>query len=181
MIEIVPNWHPIFTHFPIAMVIGTNLCFAFAIITDRKQLKEDLFTTSKYCLWLGALFSLGTVGTGLHAYYTVAHDAISHQSMTMHRNWGFVTSFLLILTAWIAFYHKDSWGKRYLKRTLAALCVLSLLVVVTGYYGGETVYRYGSGVLSLPKVSEHSHADQASSSDARDREWSDLSEENHAH
>lgn len=151
MPEIIPNVHPILVHFTIALIttsLGTLILSWLCRGWEKGRC--ELLIVSRWCLWLGALVSVLTVIAGFQAFYTVGHDAISHQVMTVHRNWG-IGSFILIwlVTLWsFVLYLRD---KTPCCLFALVLLVATVFVMITGWYGGELVYRYGTGVKSLPQ------------------------------
>jgi len=168
MPEIIPNYHPMLVHFTVALIttsLGT-LILGW-LLARRKTLQQECFIVSRWCLWLGALASILTIVAGFHAYYTVAHDAISHRVMTIHRNWALTTFGLIwVMTIW-------SWLLWIKKRTpnwlyTTGMLIIFGLVMTTGWYGAELVYRYGIGVKSLPQAEtvghNHTHGEHSPSS-----------------
>lgn len=161
MIEIIPNWHPIFVHFTVALVTTSVGFYGLAYISARfnlvsKSLINEFAITARWCLWVGVLITILTVMAGLHAYYTVGHDETSHIAMHKHRNWALSTASALVLVAgwsiWQFFHQKK----------LSLIFFLILLIVegallCTAWHGSELVYRYGLGVMSLPKSGNHGH------------------------
>lgn len=158
MIDIIPNWHPIFVHFTIGL-LGISALFYLAGTVLRKG---HLLLVARWNLWIGALITIGTVLAGFYAYNTVAHDGPSHAAMTDHRNWALVTAATFILLALWAF-----WKRRDTNSVSGAFLVIILLasgmLAITGYKGGEAVYRHGLGVMRMPEVhgdgghGSHSH------------------------
>ncbi len=69
-------------------------------------------------------------------------------AMTDHKNWAFTTATVFLLAA-ILFFVKAGWRQSVVGILLVAS---GALVGVTGFKGGELVYRYGLGVMSLPQV-----------------------------
>jgi len=150
MIQILPNWHPIFVHFTIALFSIATLLFFITYMMKDRPLKSQLLGVAYWNLWIGAGLTIATVFLGWLAYNSVAHDTASHIQMTTHRNWAFATSCLfLVLTVWSIFV------KRANKLPSIIFVVLGLsslgLLGTTAWHGGEAVYRYGLGVMSLPK------------------------------
>ena len=85
MFEIIPNWHPIFVHFTVAllsMAVGLVVVMPFI----KLPLKEQWQIVAHWALWFGTGFAIINGLTGLYAYNTVIHDATSHLAMTDHRN-----------------------------------------------------------------------------------------------
>lgn len=158
MFEIVPNWHPIFVHFTVALL---SLAVILSVATPfiRTVLKEQWHTVTLWALWFGAGFTILTGLTGLYAYNTVTHDTPSHAAMTDHRNWAVVTvSLFLVLAMWavLRVRHKKVLGPVFVIGMVFAGGVLAS----TAWRGGEVVYRYGLGVMALPLTEEgHAHAE----------------------
>jgi len=94
----VTNIHPLFVHFPIALLLS-SLAFYFLGFL----LKQDQFlTTGKWMLYLGTIAAGVTVWTGLEAAKTVSHGAGTHGIMEVHENLGFVVLGLsTFLSLWI--------------------------------------------------------------------------------
>ena len=96
MIEIIPNWHPIFVNFTVALLVVSALLYIVALLALNAAWQGGCLAAARWNLALGAGFALITVGTGLIAYYSVAHDGPSHAAMTDHRNWAFVTAAVIV-------------------------------------------------------------------------------------
>lgn len=157
MLEIIPNWHPIFVHFSVALLsVAVILHLASHFVTDTTR-AEQCTLVARWNLWLGAGFTLFTVAAGLYAYYTIDHDTPSHAAMTVHRNWALATTAIfLAIVAWEFWLQRKKQGKSWLFTGL--LLVAAGLLLSTAWHGGELVYRYGLGVMSLPKVEGAGHA-----------------------
>lgn len=164
MIEIIPNWHPVFVHFTVAMFSLATLFYVLSHLTGNSELQKQWLVVAKWNLWLGAVISIVTVAAGWQAYNSVDHDTPSHLAMTDHRNWAMATFvFFLLLAVWSVVLHKANVVKNWFFVTL--LLIASGALTSTAWRGGEVVYRYGLGVMSLPKVEgeghDHVHADGA--------------------
>lgn len=149
MFEIIPNWHPIFVHFTVALL---SLAVGLFLLTPlvRPPLRTQWETVARWSLWFGAGFTVLTVLTGIDAYNTVAHDTPSHAAMTDHRNWAVVTAGLFLALA--------IWSVVCVRRGLPHGPLFAVAIVVAGgslastaWRGGEVVFRYGLGVMSLPQ------------------------------
>ncbi len=150
MIEIIPNWHPLFVHFTIGLLTISTLLYVMGFFLKR----EALLTAARWNLWIGVTITVGTLLAGLYAYNTVIHDDVSHVAMTNHRNWAFGTASVFVMLALYAF-----WKQRGAK-TVSPFFVLTMpmatgLLFTTGYKGGDVVYRYGIGVVSTPDMRKH--------------------------
>jgi len=190
MIEIIPNFHPIFVHFTVALFSLSVGLFVVTLFMDG-TLKEQWLTVAHWTLWFGAGFTILTGLSGLDAYNTVAHDAPSHIAMTEHRNWALATiSLFLALAAW-------SFMRVRRKQTLGAVFAVTMviaggLLISTAWHGGELVFRYGLGVMSLPKpegeghdhkhAHAHKHADGEGHDDSKSSaEMAKSGKEDHDH
>ena len=156
MIEIIPNWHPIFVHFTVALLHVSVGFFILAWIMKKHRWRDQWLHVAHWNLWIGAGFSLITVMAGWIAFNSVAHDAPSHAAMTLHRNWG-VTSLAWILPFALWSIGRYRAGKVPNKTFLVVALIMLGLVASTGWRGGELVYRYGLGVMSLPKSEGKDH------------------------
>lgn len=157
MIDIIPNWHPIFVHFTVALLSISVALFVAVRFMANEKLRAQWEVVAQWNLWLGAIITLVTVAMGVVAYNTVAHDTPSHEAMTEHRNWALVTAALFeLLAVWSALRARAGHGINTL--ILVGLVVAGGLLFSTAWHGGEVVYRYGLGVMSLPKADSHAHA-----------------------
>jgi uncharacterized membrane protein len=164
MITILPNWHPIFVHFTIGL-LGTAVVFYFtsALLAKDHKWKQQWQHMANWSLWSGCLVTIGTVFAGWYAYNTVAHDQASHAAMTLHRDWALATASLFLILGLAAVnIVKNNKTPRYL--FLSVTAIAGAMLLVTGFLGGEAVYRHGLGVMSLPAIEaqsdghHHSHS-----------------------
>src|SRR3989338_3837349 len=79
------NVHPLFVHFPIALLLAALALYLFGSILK----KEALLAAGKWNLLLGSLSAIATVWTGLKAAETVSHGGGTHQIMMAHQYLGF--------------------------------------------------------------------------------------------
>ena len=149
MIEIIPNFHPAFVHFPIAFVTAAVAFIAVGTLFKHWSYAAQCLLTGRWMLWGAALFALIAAAFGWFAFNSVAHDEVSHAAMKVHRNWalGALTA-LFALAAW------DVWrgrsGRMLSPGFLVLLIAAWLLVMSTAWHGAELVYRHGLGVMDLP-------------------------------
>lgn len=161
MFEIIPNWHPVFVHFTVALFSASAGFYVLHYVTKYIKripawLSTEFETVARWCLWVVCLITIATVSLGFYAYYTVKHDAVSHAAMTTHRNWALMTASCIILLAlWsIRCYVKQI---KIMLAFILALLIIGGLLLTTAWYGGELVYRYGLGVMSLPTAEAVGH------------------------
>ncbi|OGT38739.1 MAG: hypothetical protein A3F12_07090 [Gammaproteobacteria bacterium RIFCSPHIGHO2_12_FULL_38_14] len=153
MMEIIPNWHPIFVHFTVALFSASvgfyTLTYLFRYLQILPKTALELGITAQWCLWVVGILVVGTVLAGLHAYNTVRHDAPSHLAMINHRNWALITASAIILVSlwsmWRTYKHK-----MVTISFVIALFIVQGLLLATAWRGAELVFRYGLGVMSLP-------------------------------
>ena len=165
--QVIPNFHPIVVHFPIALTIIAFLLSITAYARRSHPITVQLAAAGHFTLWLAAIGAAAAVLFGWLAFNSVNHDDAGHAAMLLHRAWAIPTAICLILLAsW------DAWKYRVNELiSVPMLFVLFLLaqsIAVTGWLGGEVVYRHGIGVLSLPssEISEHGHHHEHGGKDA---------------
>ena len=145
--EIIPNWHPLFVHFTVGLLSISALLFLAGLVLK----KPNLLLAARWNLWIGAGITVGTVIAGLDAYNSVAHDAASHAAMTNHKQWALVTAgVFMALAAWSLWKHRGA--KTVHPVFVVAILLASGLLAITGFKGGEVVYRHGTGVMRTPMV-----------------------------
>ena len=156
MIEIIPNWHPIWVHFAVALLSTSAFLFLiFGWGSSQTIGRTNALIVARWTLRLGVIAALGALLTGYLASGSVTHDDVSHANMMVHRNWAFAASSIFAVIALIDL----------MKRNETRLSILSILLLVaggvtlakTGLEGAENVYQYGLGVRSLPDISTHEH------------------------
>jgi len=158
MIEIIPNWHPIFVHFPIAFATASVFLIAVGMSFKAKPLVQQCLMFGRWMLWAAAFFACIAAIFGWFAYNSVNHDDAGHLAMTTHRNWALVALGSLVLLSVL-----DVWSlRRGVKLSygfFGLLVVAWLLVGNAAWHGGEAVFRHGLGVMSIPaaEVSDHAH------------------------
>jgi len=155
MIEIIPNWHPIWVHFPIALLMVSGVMFWLASFVSGR-LGHDLTRVARWNLGLGVFFLAPSLLTGYLAYGSVPHDSAGHEAMHRHLYVAWVATGLFVLAAVLAWRERDRYrGATWPLRTVLLAGVVA--ISVTGYLGAENVYRHGIGVERLPDVEDHDH------------------------
>ncbi|HJV93557.1 MAG TPA: DUF2231 domain-containing protein [Azonexus sp.] len=142
MPEVLPNWHPVAVHFPIALALIATLLL---LASRLRPANPTLVACARLLLALAAGAAVLAAALGWQAYLTVDHDAAGHRVMVQHRNWAMASMLGLVLLAlW------DAWRQRAEKAVhgglLPAMLLISGGLCVTGWLGGEMVFRHGVGV-----------------------------------
>ncbi len=161
MIEILPNWHPIFVHFTVALLTMSVVFYVFHLLLPREHRQQHaVVLLAQVNLWIGTSFAVITAIAGWFAYNSVAHDTPSHAAMTEHRNWALVTlAVFFLLTLWSIAFRKRKKAPVFF---VIILLLAGGLLTSTAWHGAESVYRYGLGVMSIPKSSGEGHAHEHS-------------------
>lgn len=156
MIEIIPNWHPAFVHFPIAFSTASVFFFLIANLFREKPWTAQCMITGRWMLWGAAISACIAAIFGWYAYNSVDHDDAGHRAMTLHAYWALAALAALVMVA--------AWDFRAAHKATATslgllipLFVVWLLVINTAWHGGEVVFRHGLGVLSLPQAEHTGH------------------------
>lgn len=155
MIEIIPNWHPIFVHMTVGIYTAAFGFYLLAYLISllgilRTNITFELEVAGRWCLWAASLTAVITVLAGFYAFNTVNHDGASHMAMIDHRNWAIPTAIAILLVAlW------SGW-RNYKHKSLSVIFIITLFIVqgmlvATAWRGAELVFRHGLGVMSLPK------------------------------
>ena len=156
MIEIVPNWHPAFVHFPIAFATAAVFFVALGVLYKTKPWSQQCLLFGHWMLWAAAIFACIAAVFGWFAYNSVEHDEAGHQAMTLHAYWALSAVGALVVLAAL-----DVRSRRFVGMPvygfLVLLTVAWALVINTAWHGSEVVFRHGLGVMSLPEPENHGH------------------------
>jgi uncharacterized membrane protein len=147
------EWHPMAVHFPLALVVTAAFALSAARLTPLRRHAAALAIVGTWDLCLGAIAALFALATG---YSTVIHQELgiaARHAVTLHVTWAIGASVgLLLLAAWRgAGTAQDSRPSRVF---LLALWVVTAALIVTGYRGGQNVYRHAIGVAQDTRVSK---------------------------
>jgi uncharacterized membrane protein len=165
--ELIPNAHPIAVHFPIAFTLIALLFSLAARVGSKHDLAIQFAIVGHWALWISGVTAIIAASLGWLAFNSVDHDDAGHAAMLIHRNWAIPTAIgLLLLAMWDVFKSRAHQVMSWV--TLIVLALLSGSVAVTGWLGGEVVYRHGIGVLSLPEIAagNDSHGHEHGGSDS---------------
>ena len=141
----IPAWHPMVVHFPLALVVCATLALLVAKLLPNPRVAAALATTGTWNLGVGAVGSVFALATGLGAALHLHVAAPTRQALSMHVRWAVLTALaLLLLATWRCAGNAQDARPSWL--LLIVLIAATAALVVTGYLGGQNVYRFGIGV-----------------------------------
>ena len=146
MITIVPNWHPMLVHFPVALTLAAALFGLAAALAGQRPLAAQWVAISRWLLWLAALSGLAAAAAGMSAFATVDHDEAGHVAMLRHRDAALASLGVLLVLALREAYCAMR-GRAWTWLSVLLLAGASVALARTAWLGGELVYRHGIGVL----------------------------------
>jgi uncharacterized membrane protein len=162
---ITPNWHPMFLHYPIALLMLGVLIEIFTFAVPRGGLRA----AGRWMMLLGSLLAIPTVVLGIYAFRSVVvpgdlepglrWQQVVQASPWSAEQWDFaknhiwfnsfaVVLFVVATVFWLA--GSDNWRRSARLPLLLVMLVGVGLMSVGGWYGGELVYRFGTGVVAAP-------------------------------
>ena len=151
MIDVIPNWHPAFVHFPIAFATAAVAFIATAILFKDRPWAPLSLMMGRWMLWAAAIFACVAAVFGWLAFNNVLHDEAGRLAMTLHRNWALAALGALVgLAIWTARAWRSLEAPSY--GFLFLLAAMWLLIATAAWHGGEVVYRHGLGVMALPEM-----------------------------
>lgn len=155
MFDIIPNWHPIWVHFVIALPVSALVLWTAARLWSNWQYAGVALTVARWNLWAGALMMPVVLITGYLAANSVMHDDAGHDAMARHALAAWTAASLTCAAALLAWWSYRRPRLAWAPWSMLVVAVLSL--GVTGHLGAENVYRHGLGVERLPDPGQHSH------------------------
>lgn len=153
-ISALDNLHPLFVHFPIALL------FMFFVVDLLGSWfgRADWRRTAGWFLYCGALSAGLTMVMGLLAAASVAHGGDVHEIMERHESLGvavFVLAAILAIWRWLA-KGQISGAANTLYLLFAA--ILTSLLMFTADLGGLMVYKYGVAVEPVAEINKEAAA-----------------------
>jgi len=173
-ISALDNLHPLFVHFPIALLF----MFFLLDVTGSWFGKSDWRRAAGWFLGCGAVFAGLTVAMGLIAAASVAHGGDVHDIMENHEHLGisvFLLATVLAVWRWLA-KGEISGAPNTLYLLFAA--ILTGLLIFTADLGGLMVYQYGVAVEPVTEINKEAAALHQHGADSMDDRHDD--DRNHA-
>ena len=135
------SFHPIFVHFPIALLMAAFLVETLALFLRRPEWSRVSF----WCLGLGVLGAAGAVLTGRQAMAVAKHSMEIYRIMELHERLGYGVLALTVLVTGCRILTRDQISRRMrwlLWLVLAATCAV---MAFGAHLGGRLVYEFGVG------------------------------------
>ena len=157
----VANVHPLFVHFPIALLLTSVALFFTGKVINR----DEFLTVAKWDLLLGSLSGVVTVVTGFIAANTLPHNNDIHQAMTTHRIIMILVVLISLSLSGYAMYQRNLSDIKKNVYFFVGLILMAALLTIGADYGGKMVFKYGAGTELFKKMNpepEHSHDDNHS-------------------
>ena len=137
-----PNLHPMFVHFPIALLTLSALADIASLILKRK----DFERLAWWLQLMGIAGLVGTIASGLFAEQSVMISVLAKDHFEIHEQTAFAASGLYALLFLWRIGAKTNLPFRR-EWIFACLSLLgTVLVWIVAWYGGQLVYRFGVGV-----------------------------------
>ncbi len=130
VIRFVGQFHPLATHFPIALLFAALP----AELIRRQTRKPEWAAVVRFCVALGAAGAVVSAALGWCAAAVSPPSASSRELLAWHRWLGTATAVWAVWTAWLAGRPRWSRGFGW------SLCAGIVMVSVAGYLGGALVF-----------------------------------------
>ncbi len=148
----IPGWHPLLVHFPVALAISAAVALAAARGVRDERLARSLAIAGTWNLIGAAVMALFAIGTGIAALASLEVGAAAHAAIFVHVKWAMLTSTAtMLLAVWRgAGQAHDSRPGRGL---VIAVLIAGAAMAITAYRGDLNVYRYGVAVARPVRAS----------------------------
>jgi uncharacterized membrane protein len=143
--QLVPGWHPLIVHFPLALIVTATGLLTWVRFAPQQRHAATLATVASWNLGFGAVAVVFALGSGLAAVIDLQMALAARQAVSSHFKSAVLTGVLVFSAAlWRCVGTDQDSRPSWLFMILLWMATLSL--VVTGYRGGQNVYRYAVGV-----------------------------------
>jgi uncharacterized membrane protein len=138
-IRVLGKFHPLAVHFPIALILAAALAEGLFLLTGRRFLVD----VAQFCIVLGALGAIASVGLGLAAAYSAQYTGKLGDALIIHRWLGLATGVTAGGAAILALLTRRNAPPTHLTYAYrATLFASAALVGLTGHFGAILVYGF---------------------------------------
>jgi len=150
------NVHPLFVHFPIALLSVGLICDVAGVV-----LKKDSLSSAGWGLQAFGVAAAATEAvTGLLAAPSLLHSESAHEVMEAHETLELIAvGVFILLFAW-----RSVGRTRLPRKTVLTVVFFVVYAAAVGtllygaHLGGRLVYEFGIGVSAVPAVEDaHEH------------------------
>lgn len=161
-----PNAHPLFVHFPIALWLAALLFWVLGLFTG----KERLFETGRWTFWVGLVFAIVSVLTGLSAAESQPVEDV-HGLVHFHMVMMLTTAGLAMVTLVLSIVFRNI--RRTSVRLVETAMLAATVVVMTigADRGGHLVFHHGVGTSFRGETAGHGHGSGDGHRGDEDDEW----------
>src|ERR1700688_3363690 len=99
MTYIVPGWHPIIVHFPLALIVTAAFCLTLVRLLPAQRHASMVAAVGTWNLCLGAVAVFFALGSGLAAVIDLHVGAAAHQAISAHVKSAILTTVLVLSVA----------------------------------------------------------------------------------
>lgn len=166
------HWHPILVHFTFALLFLAPFFFLVSMLGPDHGWGKAMLIAGRAFLWTGVLITAITIWAGFIAMWHADVGQEVHHHIHDHRNWAIGTAIAFVLLGiWSFIDWKRGMTEGWLF-VILSFAALGLLVV-TGYKGGELVFKHG--------VNVHSSSENGNPNQSRQDGAEDQSSGGHSH
>lgn len=139
------HWHPMIVHLPLGLWSTVPLLYTAAFLS-RSEPRAALYATAATLnLVLGSCAAAIALLSGLLAASSLSVVGIAQDSLTRHVAWAVLTTLVFVTVTMLRAVGRP-FSARPGQVLIASVWIAAIALLVTGYYGGNNVYRYGLGV-----------------------------------
>tara|TARA_B100001540_G_scaffold213674_1_gene188535 strand:- start:1188 stop:1625 length:438 start_codon:yes stop_codon:yes gene_type:complete len=138
--------HPAVVHFPIAFITAA-LIFQILHILRPNWINDSI---GLLLIGLSVIFSLASVLSGQNEMQKAGELGYPTETLILidkHQTIGNIVTWssIILFTCWIYLFLKNKNDKRVNQLILAFILLLFIMVILSGYTGGQLVYIHGVG------------------------------------
>lgn len=128
--------HPMIVHFPVGLLTSGVVFEIYGALRND----EVAATAGRYNIWFGFWFLFPVLLVGFLGMISLDNTEKFKDFLSNHLTFALFTAGLFLSAMLVSRYLRQPWGKAlyYIIIGTGGICVL-----ITGYFGGELVHRFG--------------------------------------